>query len=938
MATLNPPHNPPDGNPYIGPRTFRREEGHKFFGRDSEARDLTALIISNRLVLFYAPSGAGKSSLLNTRIGPMLTQEGFEVLPTTRVSGYTDRQAQADNIYVYNLLLSLNQTETEAPELASLSLADFLDNLVQPMGDGYQYAPHYTYPAATEFKPRVLIIDQFEEIVTTNAAQWQQRADFFSQISEALKLDDQLWIVLAMREDFVAQFDPYLHLTPNRLRHRYYMERLTPAAAFQAITQPVAQRRPFAEDAAQRLVENLRRVPEDNGEFRLEQFVEPVQLQAVCYQMWQKIAQAPGTTITVADVERFADVETALSNFYEETIKNTVAETGVSETELRLWFDNELITDAGTRNLVFRGEDKTGSLATDVADVVRSQFILGQVVRSAGTWYELVHDRFMPAIGVANRAWREERPLIQLALAWHEAGRPDGQLLNEQQLAQLDENDWQGLGELVKAYVEVGQLTLQQQKDARLAEETQQKEALAQAQLLAEEQKQRAEAEKRRSVVFQRALWVGGILLLLSIVAVVVAVNAFNNARSAEADALSAQSTAVAEAERASMAEANARSAEVNAVAEAERASSAEAEAVGNAQAAATSAAQAITNANLAATAEAIAVAESNRAANAIATVEYVVTQQAELVSGFIQISEISEGNEQVQELIDDLAETSAELADALPKKLWGPQIRQIDGMVMVYVPSGSFMMGSDPEIDSLAQEDEQPQHEVTLDAFWIDQTEVTNAQFGQFVAATGHETTAELEGSGLIFSGSEGEEIAGEQVAGADWQHPSGPESNLTGLGNHPVVLVSWDDADAYCGWVGGMLPTEAQWEYAARGGDGRLYPWDNTSPNKNLLNYSPAVGTTPVGSYPNGASWVDGQDMSGNVWEWVADWYHSDYYDVSSVDSPTGPSEGDMKVLRGGSWSNTQPFVRAASRTRSTPSGHTNIAGFRCVGLPDS
>ena len=124
--------------------------------------------------------------------------------------------------------------------------------------------------------------------------------------------------VLTLREDFVAQFDRYLHLTPNRLRHRFYMERLTPAAAHAAITQPVAQRRPFTPEAAARLVENLRRVRLAEGESRQEQFVEPVQLQAVCYQMWPKVAATAGATITLADVEQFADVDTALINFYEE--------------------------------------------------------------------------------------------------------------------------------------------------------------------------------------------------------------------------------------------------------------------------------------------------------------------------------------------------------------------------------------------------------------------------------------------------------------------------------------------------------------------------------------------------------------------------------------------------------------------------------------------
>ena len=158
---------------------------------------------------------------------------------------------------------------------------------------------------------------------------------------------------------------------------------------------------------------------------------------------------------------------------------------------------------------------------------------------------------------------------------------------------------------------------------------------------------------------------------------------------------------------------------------------------------------------------------------------------------------------------------------------------RPTDGMTMVFVPGGTFMMGSNANVDLDAQSDEQPQHQVTLDEFWLDQTEVTNEQFGRFIVSTGYQTTAELSGNGWIFVGTQRE-----LVNGADWQHPKGPESNLDGLETHPVVLVSWDDAAAYCDWVEGQLPTEAQWEYAARGIEGHIFPWGNDF-NGTQLNY---------------------------------------------------------------------------------------------------
>lgn len=271
---------------------------------------------------------------------------------------------------------------------------------------------------------------------------------------------------------------------------------------------------------------------------------------------------------------------------------------------------------------------------------------------------------------------------------------------------------------------------------------------------------------------------------------------------------------------------------------------------------------------------------------------------------------------------------------------------RPSDEMVMVYVPAGSFTMGSNPEVDAAAGPSEQPAHTVSLDAFWLDQTEVTNAMFGRFVEATGYVTTAEIEGDGRIQ-----EERQPEVVPGTDWRHPRGPESDLTGLENHPVLQVSWFDAQAYCTWAGGGLPTEAQWEYAARGPENRLYPWGNEF-DGNLVNFcdvncpfpyanaayddgSERLG--PVGTLPGGASWVGAFDMVGNVWEWVADWYGETYYSSSPAENPTGPDTGEARVLKGGSWYDDAPHVRAAQRGVGSPPTRHALFGFRCS-LPGS
>jgi|GEM_PF-449918 len=533
-----------DDNPYVGPRTFRPDEAARFFGRNTEARELKAIAVANRLTLFHAPSGAGKSSLLNTKIRPALVAGGFELLPVGRVSGFAGEEVEPDNLYIYNLLLSLHEGEAPQDVFESLTLTHFLDNLVRRPDGRHDYDPAYTYPPDAEIRPRVLIVDQFEELVTTNPAYWQHRGPFFEQLAAALAYDEQLWVMLVMREDFIGRLDPYLHLTPGRLRYRYYMERLAPEDALDAIRCPARDAgRPFEDDAARLLVDNLRRI-HDSGQRedgRLDQYIEPVQLQAVCYQMWEKLRDHPGPAITVDDVTRFADVETALSNFYEDTIAETVAATGVSELDLRTWFERELITEAGTRNMVFRGEETTGGLPTAVADHVRGQFILGEVVRPGGTWYELVHDRFVGPITLANRAWRQQQPLIQLAQAWDRAGRPASQLLSTQQLERLaaNEKEWAALGPLVAEFVTAAQEAQERAAAAEAAarearrerELERQRELARQQQALARSEAARATEAEAASARQRRLVRIASALALLAALAAIVAGVFWNRAR-----------------------------------------------------------------------------------------------------------------------------------------------------------------------------------------------------------------------------------------------------------------------------------------------------------------------------------------------------------------------------------------------------------------------
>jgi hypothetical protein len=367
-----------DFQPYVGPRPYQRNDLTPFLGRNREADELVSLIISSWEVLFYAQSGTGKTSLLNARIFPLLEDEGFEILPLARVQGAIPKGIQSEeiqNLYVYNTLMSWEKDEANPERFVRMSLTEYLkerkhrtDNDGQPL-------------------PRALIFDQFEEIFTLYQDRWNDRNDFFQQVRDALKAENRfLRVIFTIREDYIAQIDPYAHHLPEKLRTRFRMERLRMDAALSAVTGPLkGTHRSFAKGVAEKLVEDLlkTRVETITGETLevIGEFVEPVQLQVVCQNMWQELPPDV-TEITEQHLLALGGVDRPLSRFYESAVKEAAADAGIKEKELRRWCEKWFITSNGTRNIVHRGTQFTEGLPTTALDSLVAHHLLNLELRA----------------------------------------------------------------------------------------------------------------------------------------------------------------------------------------------------------------------------------------------------------------------------------------------------------------------------------------------------------------------------------------------------------------------------------------------------------------------------------------------------------------------------------------------------------------------------
>ena len=426
--------------PFVGPRPFERADEEIFNGRETEADEVYSLIVANPAVLLYSPSGAGKTSLLNAKIIPSLEKDGFDILPSARVQGLVSDEVEGGktpNIYTANALLSWDNDPKRKDSLIRQTIVQYLAG---------RETPSPKWPD----RQCVAVFDQFEELFTFFPNRWQDREQFLSQIGEALKACPLLRVVFSMREDFVAELDPYLHLLPENLRVRFRLERLRETEAIEAIIRPIEKTDHKVEEAfAKKLVKSLLHYRVQTGTSTIEvvgEFVEPVQLQVVCQRLWKRLEKGDAIDNIADDVAVYGDVNSALEDFYNRAIAQTIANADIDERTLRSWIERKLITPAGTRSTVFRGGQRAEGIPNSIIDELVNQYVIRGESRGGGHWYELTHDRFIQPIIEANRKWLQElrgdeKEIVNLqtkAQDWEDSNRDPQYYLRSSEISEAE--------------------------------------------------------------------------------------------------------------------------------------------------------------------------------------------------------------------------------------------------------------------------------------------------------------------------------------------------------------------------------------------------------------------------------------------------------------------------------------------------------------------
>ena len=447
-------------NPFVGPRPF--EPGERLYGREREISELQFRLNAERIVLLHSPSGAGKSSLVQAGLLPLLARS-FDVWGPTRVNA--EPAIAGINRYTLSVIQGFEEKVPEGLRrpvevLAGQTLAGYFERRPRRRSAPQNVA---------------LIFDQFEEVLTVDPLAAAAKHEFFDQLGELLR-NPRIWALFALREDYLAPLDPYAPQVPTHLKNRFRIDLLGLAAAREAMVEPALEGgREFP--AVEELVHDLAtmKVQQPDGSFveQTGQHVEPVQLQVACRRLWDAMP-AEDLSIDAEDLERFGDVTEALAAYYADSVARIAAGDPARERAIRDWFGETLITAGGIRGQVLREAEASGGLANALIEQLRATHLVRAEKRAGATWYELAHDRLVEPVQLDNAAWREQHlvePQRQAAL-WERQGRPPGLLLTGAALAEASE--WEAKNATLLTDVERRYLAESRKMQKQLAREQRQ--------------------------------------------------------------------------------------------------------------------------------------------------------------------------------------------------------------------------------------------------------------------------------------------------------------------------------------------------------------------------------------------------------------------------------------------------------------------------------